>query len=289
MKKIVISAIVIVLTTCGLFAQDVRFGMRGGLNMAGMPVAKSTPASEDFKMRMAPAWGIFTELQVNQTFSLRLGVEYSGMGGKKEGMQAMPTQRIITQVGSSFGLAGMTEEQMAGMGMLAMSLPHYYYADVETTVKFDYVTIPILAQFGRDIGTSPWRVYVNAGPSVSFILSTKQVSKGTSKLFADANGANTLWGAMPEAVQFVVAGALPDVVKTLDEPVKFGETNITGELKSVNLGVTAHTGIRYQYKNNFFFLEFGGNWGFLTVQEKDTTGSNRIGAASLTVGYAFSL
>ena len=291
MKRVLISATVSILTVCGLYAQDVKFGIRGGLNMSNMPVAKSTPASEDYKSRMAPAWGLFTEMQLNPMFSIRLGVEYNGLGGKKDGMQAMPTGRLVSEAGSNAGLSGLTPEQELALGGLMMwsATNPYYYVNVNNTVKFDYVTLPLLAQFGWDVGTSPWRVYVNAGPFVSFILSVKQVSKGTSKMFADVTGTNTLWNAMPTDIKDPIVVAFPEIATTLSEQVTFGETNISGEMKSTNFGITGNVGVRYQHNRNYFFLEVGGNYGFISVQDNDASGSNRLSAVSVMAGYAFSL
>jgi len=301
MKKILISTIITVLTACGLYAQDVKFGIRGGVNMANMSVVNSTPISEGFNMRMAPGWGIFTELKYNPMVSFRLGVEYSGLGGTKDGMQAMPLMRLVTDMGNSIGM-GITEQQLVALGVFATSMPPYYYANLKTAVKFDYVAIPLLAQFGWDIGTSPWRVYVNAGPFASFILSGKQVFKGTSNLFADESGASTLsntwnttWnflqatGALPAEIISAVDEMLPVIDKKINEPVTSGETNITGEMKSVNFGVTGNVGIRYQHNRSCFFLEIGGNYGFFPAQDNDANGSNRLSAATVMVGYAFSL
>jgi len=197
---------------------------------------------------------------------------------------------------------GITEQQLMALGAFASSLPPYYYANLENTVKFDYVTIPLLAQFGWDIGTSPWRVYVNAGPFASFILSGKQVFKGTSKLFADESGTSTLsdtwtatWnflqasGTIPADIISAVDEMLPVIDKKLNEPVTSTTTNITGEMKSTNFGVTGNVGISYQHKRGCFFLEVGGNYGFFTVQDSDANGSNRLSAASVMLGYAFSL
>jgi len=292
MKKILISASFIILVTCGLYAQDVKFGLRGGMNLPNlMGGGKSTPVSEGYQSRMAVGWGLFTEMQLNTRVSLRLGVEYSGMGGKKDGMQAMPTQRLITEIGSSMGILGMTPEQQMALGGLLVWTENnpYYYANVNNTAKFDYVMIPLMAQFGWDIGQSPWRVYVNAGPFVSFLLTGKQVSKGTSKMYSDMSGTTTLWDALPQPVKDLVTPIFPTLEGTLGSDVTFGATNITGELKSANFGVTGHVGIRYQCKRNYFFLEAGGNYGFVAVQHDNANGSNRIGAASVMVGYAFSL
>jgi hypothetical protein len=248
----------------------------------------NTPMSEGYKSRTAIGAGIFTELQLNTTVSLRLGVEYSEMGGKKDGMQAMPTQRLITEIGNSIGM-GITEQQLAALGALMVSLPPNYYANIKNTAKYDYVMIPLMAQFGKNLGQSPWRVYFNAGPFASFLLSGKQVAKGTSKSYSDVSGTTTLWNYLPVEVKGFVATEFPTIEKRLDEFVTFGTTNITGELKSSNFGVTGNTGIRYQCKRNFFFIEVGGNYGFVTVQDDSSNGSNRLGVASVMVGYAFSL
>jgi len=168
-------------------------------------------------------------------------------------------------------------------------MPQYYYANVNNTTKFDYVVVPLLAQTGWNIGQSPWRVYVNAGPFVSFLLSGKQYSKGTSKLYTDASGAMTLWDGVPQPVKDIVLPVFPEIANTLGEPVTFTTTSVTSELKSTNFGVTGNVGIRYQSNRNYFFLEVGGNYGFITVQNDNANGSNRIGAASVMLGYAFSL
>ena len=289
MKKFLINTSFIILTTCGLYAQDVKFGFRGGVNLPSiMAGGKSTPVSEGYKSRTAAGWGLFTELQLNPMVSLRLGVEYSGMGGKKDGMQAMPTMRLITEMGNSIGM-GITEQQLFALGALMELMPQYYYADIKNTAKFDYLMIPLMAQFGWDLGQSPWRVYVNAGPFVSFLLSGKQVSKGVSKLYSDASGATSLWDIFPNEYKGFVAGEFPAIENTLGGETSFGTTSITGELKSANFGVTGNAGIRYQCNRNYFFLELGGNYGFLSVQDDDVNGSNRIGAASVMLGYAFSL
>ena len=289
MRKIFFSTTLCVLTVCGLYAQDVKFGFRGGLNLPNIIAGgTSTPVSEGYTSRIAGGAGIFTELQVNQTVSFRFGVEYSGMGGKKDGMQAMPTQRLVTEMGHSLGMS-ISEQQLAALGALIKNLPQYYYANVENTTKFDYVMIPVMTQFGWNLGQSPLRVYVNAGPFVSFLLSGKQITKGTSKMYSNESGTTTLWDACPDQVKMFVTTQFPEIGETLGSETSFGKTNITGELKSTNFGITGNIGIRYQYKRNSFFIEGGGNYGFITVQQNDADGSNRIGAASVMVGYAFSL
>ena len=137
MKKIAIGILAISLSVCGLHAQDVKFGIRGGLNLPNlMAGGNNTPLSEGYSSRLAPGFGIFTELQINPAFSVRFGAEYSGMGGKKNGMQAMPTGRLITELGTNLALSMTPEQQIALGGLMGWSqaMP-YYYADIKNTAK----------------------------------------------------------------------------------------------------------------------------------------------------------
>ncbi|MCL2417277.1 MAG: PorT family protein [Bacteroidales bacterium] len=294
MRKILISTIIIAMITGGLSAQDVTFGVRGGVNFSNMmPAGEATPLNDGFSMRPAPSFGIFTELQVNPTVSFRLGVEYNGFGGRRDGMQAFPTQRLVTEIAGSLGMIGMVlpdvmEQAMGFMNMWSADNP-FYYANVENTIKINYITVPLLAQFGTNIGTSPWRVYANVGPTVWFILSAEEVTRGTSQRYMDAAGTTTLWNTVPSAVQDIVEGTFPGIAATFRDPVSFGTTDITGEMRSVNLGVSGNLGIRYQHNRHNFFVEVGGNYGFLRVQQNTNNGGNRLGALSVVLGYSFSL
>ena len=58
MKKIIISLSISILTVCGIFAQDVKFGVRGGLNLPNiMAGGTNTPVSEGYSSRLAAGWG----------------------------------------------------------------------------------------------------------------------------------------------------------------------------------------------------------------------------------------
>jgi hypothetical protein len=289
MKKILISAVCAVLAITMSHAQNVKFGVRGGLNLPNITAGgTATPISEGYKSRLAVGAGIFTEVQFTPLLSFRLGVEYSGMGGKKNGMQALPMQRFVTEIGNNMGMTA-SEQQIAALAGLAANMPQFYYVNTGNTVKFDYVMIPLLAQFDWNLGQSPWRVYLNAGPFVSFLISGKQVADGASKMYTDQTGTYTLWDVMPEEAKAQVSALFPTMEAAMSNPVDMGTTNITGEMKSANFGLTGNVGVRYQCGRNYFFMEAGGNYGFIPVQSDDTNGNNRLGAASVMAGYAFSI
>jgi len=261
-----------------------------------MTTVKSTPESENYDGRIAASFGLFTELQLRTDVSFRFGVEYGGFGGKKNGMQAMPLQRLLTEIGNSVGM-GITEQHLAALGGLMYTLPDYYYVNVDNTAKIDYVTIPLLMQVGRSIGQTQWYAYINAGPTISLILSGKQATKGTSKMYTDYAGGTTLWEFVEQLpsipnyppISEIAIGAFPGIDKKMGDSVDFGESNITGEMKSTNLGIGANAGIRYNHNRYYFFMEIGGKYGLFTAQDDNTNGSNRLGAISVMVGCAFSL
>ncbi|KAA6317442.1 hypothetical protein EZS27_032402, partial [termite gut metagenome] len=154
-----------------------------------------------------------------------------------------------------------------------------------------YLMIPLSLQIGKDLGGSwkSWRVYAGAGPFVSFLLSAEQVSKGQSKLYTDATKSKTLWDNVPPAVQPIIAGMAPELVYTLDNEAPFGTTDIKDDLRTVNAGVQGDLGLSYQCNRNRFFLEVGGNYGFVRLQKDTSNGSNHIGSATITLGYAYRL
>ena len=297
MRRIFISTLVIFLMTNGLFAQDLRLGIRGGLNLPNIMVGgESTPVSEDYKSLVAGAGGIFAEYQFNKTISLRFGVEYSGMGGKKEGMQGMPTFRLLNEMMKAPEMQGFDPGLVK---MFTSQLGDYYYSDISNKVTMDYIMVPLLAQFGWNIGQSPWKVYFNVGPFASYLLAGTQKSKGESKLFTDEKGTKTLWDLIAPYESLMPSFGLTsenieEIKKNLNENIDFGafnngEIDVTSEMQRFNWGIAGNVGFSYQFKRSSIFIEGGGNFGFIVVQKDIKSGSNRIGAGSVMLGYSYSL
>jgi hypothetical protein len=170
-------------------------------------------------------------------------------------------------------------------------LPEIFYADVKNTTKFDYLMIPLSLQVGKDLGGSwkSWRVYAGAGPFVSFLLSAEQVSNGKSRLYADDTKSQTLWNIIPAEFQQLITENAPPLVNALGGESVFGTADIKEDLRKVNVGVQGDLGLSYQCNRNRFFLEVGGNYGFVRLQKDTSNGSNHIGSATITLGYAYRL
>ena len=65
---------------------------------------------------------------------------------------------------------------------------------------------------------------------------------------------------------------------------------IKNEVFPVNYGVSANIGVSYKLAPlHSILLEVGGNYGFRKLQKSVEIGENRIGAATVVVGYAYKL
>ncbi|KAA6330312.1 hypothetical protein EZS27_020966 [termite gut metagenome] len=279
MKRILVLALSL-LSLYG-YSQTVNVGVRGGLSIPNVIAGGDNPLSKGYSSRFAGTGGVFAELGMNDLLSLRLGVEYSGQGGNRDGVQAMSSNQLMSSIAN---IPGVPTE---ALGQIGQFVPEVFYADVKNTTKFDYLMIPLSLQVGKDLGGSwkSWRVYAGAGPFVSFLLSAEQVSKGQSKFYTDATKLKTLGDNIPPAI----AEMAPQLVYALDSETSFGTTDIKDDLRKVNAGVQGNLGLAYQCHRNKLFLEVGGNYGLVRLQKDESNGSNHIGSATITLGYAYRL
>ncbi len=253
MKKIVLIqlSILLLLFNYSVNAQNFSFGIKGGVSLPNLTASGSnqTPLNTGYSSRQGPDIALFGEFKINEFFSIQPAVEYSSQGGKKNGLQAFTTP---AQVAAQFP---------AGMA------PTYLYANYNSEAKINYLMIPVLAKFGWDFSkTSPWRVYVAAGPFVSFLLSAHQVTSGNSQFYTDPAGTQ----------------ALPGGNQSFD-----ANQNIKDQLAANNIGVEGNLGLRYKFGPSSIFIEGGFNYGFLNIQTVAADGKNNTGAATVQLGYSY--
>jgi hypothetical protein len=232
-------------------AQDVAIGIRGGISIPNLSAGGSqqNPLNTGYSSRQGPDAGLYAEFKFSDLFSLQPMIQYSSQGGKKDGMQAFPTPDAIKQ-------------QYQGEGQTP---PTYLYANFKSDAKLNYLMIPVLAKFGWNFHKSPFRIYVDAGPFVGFLLSAKQVTSGTSNFYADAGGTQ----------------------QVTPSPQNMDNTqDIKDQLNTTNFGVEGNLGLQYKLKQSYVFIEGGGNYGFLNIQKGTANGKNNTGAATVDIGYA---
>ncbi|OBX21105.1 MULTISPECIES: porin family protein [Bizionia] len=135
MKKLLVCAAVAVFSIGSLSAQDVRFGVKGGVNFANLAgdfgVAGFDEDFQDAEMKVGFHIGGLVELKLTEKFALQPELLFSSQGFKS----------------------------------------NYYDFDdrkVDYNVNLSYVNIPIMAKFFPIDGLS-----IEAGPQIGFLVSAK--------------------------------------------------------------------------------------------------------------------
>jgi hypothetical protein len=234
-------------------AQDVAIGVRGGISIPNLTAGGSeeNPLNSNYSSREGPDFGLFAEFKVSGLFSIEPMVQYSSQGGKKDGLQAAPGDEYAEYFAETH-----------------QTTPTYVYANFDSQAKLNYLMVPVLAKFGWGLGkSSPWRLYVDAGPFIGFLLNAHQVTSGTSVIYADAGGTQAYPGFPPTSFA--------------------NNDNIKPQLNTVNFGIEGNVGISYKTGPGRIFVEGGGNYGFLNIQKGTANGKNNTGAGTADLGYAF--
>ncbi len=223
-------------------------GVKGGLSIPNLSSggSNSNPLNSGYSSRLGPDAAVYFEYHFSNFFSLQPEIEYSSQGGKKNGLQAYPTPEQVTPL------------------FPPGQAPAYLYANFKNETKLNYIMIPVLAKIGFDLGEN-FRLYIDLGPYIGFLASAKQVTSGTSLVYADAGGQMPL---SPQTQSFDAT------------------TDVKSSINSTNFGLEGGVGLAYVFGRNSVFIEGGGNYGFKNIQKYSADGDNKTGAATIMVGYA---
>lgn len=215
------------LTVNCCFGQDFEFGIKGGASSRNLTNGQGLlhTFSPDNHLNVAPQGALFFNYKVSNTFSIQPQIEYSPQGSKKG---------IYVNTDPIDGAAYVNSAQL------------------------NYLMIPVLAKFGWFIPDSRVRVYIAAGPYMSFLTSARQYYRETEY---DAG-----------TDSFYLSG--------------YYYQNIKPQLNSMNFGIEGNGGLAYYFANCSVFAEAGGNYGLGRAQQFASPG-NKTGAVSLSLGMSF--
>ena len=252
---------------CHTHAQSAKYyaGVKAGLGIPNLTTgSKSTPLSEDYSSRLGFYGGIVTEFQTNNWFGLRAEINYSSQGGKREGMQALPLSPEMEQLWQILPGFGITPDE-------------YMYADIKSEAILNYLEIPIMAESAFSIG-SRINFYLQAGPYLGLMLNAKNVTSGSSSIYIDKEGNLSVDAILQQA-------GMPLIGK---QPFDHNE-DITADIHRFNVGGQGAIGFGLMMDSGKFFIEGGGNYGFIPFQKDDANGTNNTGAGTVTIGYLLQL
>jgi len=225
-----------------------EIGFKAGLSIPNLTSGSSdNPISNGYSSRLDVDAAVHIEFHINGWFSIQPQFEYSSQGGKKDGTQAftVPVEMMpLFPPGQA---------------------PPYLYATYKSEARMNYLLLPILAKF-HPLLDKKWGAYVAIGPFVSYLLSAKNITKGSSMVYLDK-----------EETQALVSS--PQSFNSKD--------NIRNDLHHFNAGISGHLGVDCRIGNGKVFFEAGGNYGLIDIQKTEVNGKNKTGAAAINVGYQF--
>ena len=319
LKSVLLGSVLALFSITFAVAQgNVSVGVRGGVTIPGLMGGSGDPVSEGYSTATRFGAAVFAEIKFSQLFSLQPMLEYSQEGAKRSGMQALVATGSDPELAGAFPAAWQAAIANAPeLGQLAQLLPsgfpaapNYLYADAKRDAKMDYLMLPVLAKFGWNFTKeSPWRVYVSAGPYVGLLLNAKNIVCINGGVYSDKSGSaliqlpDEVVPSIPETMLPALTGAIAQISNGLSANMVSnlsGTQNIKDQLYKFIWGFQANVGLQYQIQpRHRVFVEVGGNYGMMNIQKstgKDSAGTkqyfngkNHIGAATIMVGYAYTL
>ncbi len=257
MKKIILSSVILICSIVVLIAQSSSdlsnskfdLGVFGGLNIPKLTGGKGNPLSENWSSRSGGAYGVTLMWNAKPRFSLELEALYSGEGGQRNGMQA-------------FAASSFNPLVPAGT---------YFYATYNNESVLNYLDVPLLAKYSIPLGRTT-KFFIDLGPYAGFLLNAKQITSGSSVVYADA------------------AGNQPVSVNPINGqpfPVSFdANTGITNQIRHANFGITGGLGLSQHAGFGSFILNLRGAYGLMNIQKYPEDGKNNNGNLLISLGYS---
>ena len=227
-------------------------GAFGGLNIPDLTGGGGNPLSAGWSSRSGIAYGLTFNWNTGTHFAWRADVLYSSEGGQRNGMQALDASAFNPQA-------------PAGT---------YLYANYNNESELNYLEIPVMAKYSFSLSKSS-KLYVDFGPYVGFLLNAKQITSGSSIVYADKT-----------ATQPVTVN--PSTGQPYAAPFD-ANTDITNQINTVNFGLTGGIGFSQEVGLGSVFIDFRGAYGLTVVQKYSQNGNSHTGNLLMSLGYSIPL
>ncbi len=233
------------------FAQNFQIGVKGGLSLPNLTSSGGSDVSKGYKTISGPDFALVSDYSLSEKLSLETSLEWSTQGGQKSGLQTIPASPELIQ----FFPPGSDAK--------------YLYANFTSTVRLQYLMLPVLLKYNMNIGNSGnWKFYFDGGLFGGLLMEAKASAAGSSKVYFDKNETQQVGNV---TVEFDSTG------------------NIKNQLHKGNFGIEGNLGLLYQFKTISVFAEGGGNYGFIDLQKNSQNGINHTGSLIFRIGMLLRL
>ena len=227
-------------------AQNLQWGIKGGLSLPNLTSDGGSDVSKGYKTISGPDFALVADYRLSEKFSLETSLEWSTQGGQKSGLQTIPASPELAQY------------------FPPGSDAQYLYANFTSTVRLQYLMLPVLLKYNMNLGKNgKWKLYIDGGIFGGLLVTAKASAAGSSKVYFDKNETQEVGNV---TVQFDSTG------------------DIKNQLHKGNFGVEGNLGLLYQMKTISMFAEGGGNYGFIDLQKNNLNGINHTGALMFRIG-----
>jgi hypothetical protein len=241
----------VLFTASSGISQNIKLGIKGGLSLPNLSSSGGSDVSKGYKTISGPDFGLVVDYAVAQKFSIETGIEFSTQGGQKSGLQTIPASPELAQY------------------FPPGSNVQFLYANFTSTVRLQYLLLPVLIKYTMDLDDAGhWKLYLDGGVFGGLLITANASAAGTSKVYYDKEETNPVSSV---AVQFDSTG------------------NIKNQLHKTNFGIQGNIGGLYHLKSISYFIEAGGNYGFINLQKDNRNGINYTGALIFRIGVLYDL
>ena len=173
------------------------------------------------------------------------------------------TKKFSVSVGAAYSTQGGVMERFETL--LNDELPSVtLYSDYKYESKLDYLVVPVLARFNWQKKRSRLKWYAAFGPFAGYLIKASNVRSYRAN-YMDKEYSDLF-----------------------SETYSYEKTDMKDELYTFNVGLELLAGISYNLsKKHALFIEGGGNYGFLSITRAADNTRNYSGAATVSLGYAY--
>ncbi|NNV56738.1 porin family protein [Limnovirga soli] len=223
-------------------------GAKSGISIPNLKAKGDNPISEGWSSRLGVYAGIMAEYEIGNNLYLQAEINYASQGGKKNGLQTIPTSAFANEVPPG------------------TVLPTYVYGNYQSEVKLNYLELPVLLKSSITLSESI-SILLEAGPYAGFLINAKNITAGNGNIYLDKSLSIPL---LEESISF-------------DQ-----NNDIKKDINSFNAGVQAGVGLGINLPNeNKINIITGINMGFTPIQKDVLNGQNNTGAITITASYLF--
>ena len=274
-----------ILLSVQFLTAQLQIGARGGVSLGRLSDNSENLFSRDFSSTSGFDIGAFVEVPITSLFSFQGEILFTDRGGERTGVQPIVPEAL----GESLAGAGLSLDILnsiiTGAGGTAISNTNPLFGEFDNVSDLNYLEVPLLAKVGWG---DQWRFYAVGGPYVSFLLSSEQVTGGSSGIFLDPTGAQRL--QVPNPFFNPIDPTFgPPVVDLPDQSFE-AVTDTSDDLNSFNIGAQFGVGLNRKLgaKHSVLF-DARSSVSFRSLQVDEDFGNSNVGGVVFSLGYAFSL